>query len=133
MTSPTRLACVREAVRMADAVAGRMREAGLAGRTITLKVRFGDFATITRSHTVADAVDDGPTIAEIAALLLDAVDVGGGVRLLGVRVANLTDTAVRQLSFDDAGGGGRGASSAAIDADQAPIRLRRRRPRRRGR
>ena len=45
----------REAVRMADAVAARLRHHGLVGRTITLKVRFHDFRTITRSVTVADA------------------------------------------------------------------------------
>ena len=39
---------------MADAVAARLRHHGLVGRTITLKVRFHDFRTITRSVTVAD-------------------------------------------------------------------------------
>ncbi len=47
----------RHVVRMADAVGTRLREAGLAGRTITVKVRYGDRATITRSHTVAAPVD----------------------------------------------------------------------------
>src|SRR5947209_13595491 len=41
----------REAVRMADAVAQRLRNHRLAGRTVTLKVRFHDFRTITRSIT----------------------------------------------------------------------------------
>ena len=45
----------RHVVRMADAVGTRLREARLAGRTITVKVRFGDRATITRSHTVGGA------------------------------------------------------------------------------
>ena len=45
---------------MADAVAARLRAAGLAGRTVTLKVRFGDFHTITRSATVGEPVDTGP-------------------------------------------------------------------------
>ncbi len=54
----------REVVRMAEAVAGRLRAGGVAGRTVTLKVRFGDFATITRSQTLADVVDSAPVIAD---------------------------------------------------------------------
>ena len=42
----------RHLVRMADAVGTRLRQARLQGRTVTVKVRFGDRATITRSHTV---------------------------------------------------------------------------------
>ena len=55
---------------MADAVATRLRAAGLAGRTVTLKVRFGDFATITRSQTVADPLNNGPSIAAVGLALL---------------------------------------------------------------
>jgi DNA polymerase-4 len=80
----------REIVRMADAVAARMRRAGVAGRTVGLKVRYGDFVTLTRSRTSPGALCDGPPIAAIAAALLDAVDVSPGVRLLGVGVSNLS-------------------------------------------
>ncbi|MEZ5140321.1 MAG: hypothetical protein R2711_16590 [Acidimicrobiales bacterium] len=48
-----------ELVRLGDAVGSRLREAGLAGRTVTLKLRFGDFTTITRSTTEATPVDSG--------------------------------------------------------------------------
>ena len=44
---------------MADATAARLRRDGLAGRTVTLKVRFGDFRTITRSRTVPDPLSGG--------------------------------------------------------------------------
>ena len=91
----------REAVRMADAVASRLREAGVAGRTVTVKVRFHDFATITRSHTCDQPVDEGPVIARVARSLLDQVDSTNGVRLLGVAVSGLTPA--RQLSFDEQG------------------------------
>jgi DNA polymerase-4 len=97
----------REVVRMADAVAGRLRAGGLAGRTVTLKVRFGDFATITRSQTVPDLVDTGPAIAAAGAVLLAQVDVTAGVRLLGLSVSGLSRDAARQLTLDlDAGSGG---------------------------
>jgi DNA polymerase-4 len=91
-----------EAVRMADAVASRLRSAHLSGRTVTIKVRFGDFSTITRSHTLPAPVDGGPTIARAAVELLDKVDVSVGVRLFGVGVSNLAEDATRQLSLDDA-------------------------------
>ncbi len=103
----------RHVVRMADAVGTRLREAGLAGRTITVKVRYGDRATITRSHTVAAPLDSPRALAAVAGALLDAVDVAPGVRLLGVSVSGLvaTQSTARQLSFDDHDGGSTGSPS----------------------
>jgi DNA polymerase-4 len=89
----------REVVRMADAVAGRMRAAGVTGRTVTLKVRFGDFSTITRSRTLSMGIDTGPAIARAAGNLLDQVAVDSGVRLLGVSVANLAEGAPHQMAL----------------------------------
>ena len=43
----------RELLRMADKTAGRMRKAGLVGRTVTISVRFADFAELTRSATLS--------------------------------------------------------------------------------
>ena len=91
-----------EAVRMADSVAARLRAAHLSGRTVTIKVRFGDFSTITRSHTLPSPIDGGPTIARTAVELLDQVDVSPGVRLFGVGVSNLRQDGARQLTLDDA-------------------------------
>ncbi|MGH9178830.1 MAG: DNA polymerase IV [Acidimicrobiales bacterium] len=94
----------REVVRQADAVATRLRAAGLAGRTVTLKVRFNDFATITRSRTLRDAVDTSPAVAAVAGALLEEVDTAPGVRLLGVSVANLAAGGSRQLALDEMDG-----------------------------
>jgi DNA polymerase-4 len=88
-----------EVVRMADAVAARLRAAGLAGRTVTLKVRYGDFRTITRSQTVPTPIDDGFAIAGLGSALLDQVEPGEGVRLLGVSISNLIHGEARQLSL----------------------------------
>jgi DNA polymerase-4 len=107
----------REAVRMADAVAQRLRTHHLAGRTVVLKVRFHDFNTITRSHTLPSAIDSGPGIARAATALLEQVDVTAGVRLLGVSVTNLSEGGGRQLSLDDVGDEATWSNaSAAIDA-----------------
>jgi DNA polymerase-4 len=105
----------REVVRMADAVAGRLRRAGLSGRTIVLKVRFADFRTITRSATVPQPIDGGRAIAAVAKRLLDGVDASPGVRLLGVSVSGLS-AGGGQLSLEDGGAGSWSAATGAVDA-----------------
>ena len=90
-----------EMLRMADAVATRLRSAALFARTVGLKVRFGDFTTITRSSTLSEATDSVHEIASVARGLLQQVDLAGGVRLLGVGVSQLTNVSHRQLSLDD--------------------------------
>ncbi len=109
----------RELVRQADAVAARLRKAGLSGRTVSIKVRFGDFRTISRSHTVDVPVDTGPGIARVAKQMVDSVDISPGIRLLGVAVSGLAADAPRQLSFEQlADGSGDDAwesASRAID------------------
>jgi DNA polymerase IV len=106
-----------EVVRMADAVGSRLRAQGLAGRTVTLKVRFGSFATITRSATGPEGLDGGPAIAAVARGLLDTVDPAPGVRLLGVAVSGLAPAVGEQLSLvdGDGGGGGWGTATRAVD------------------
>ncbi len=91
----------REVVRQADAVGRRLRAAGQAGRTITLKVRFGDFTTITRSVTLPDPVDSGRVIARAAEELLGTLDVSVGVRLVGVSASGLVAGGVQQLTLGD--------------------------------
>jgi DNA polymerase-4 len=90
-----------EVVRMADGVATRLRRSKLTGRTVTLKLRYGDFRTITRATTLPAAVDDAPAIARAANDLLAVLDLTPGVRLLGVAVTGLTTGSARQLSFDE--------------------------------
>ncbi|MEV6051762.1 DNA polymerase IV [Streptomyces sp. NPDC052107] len=80
-----------EVQRLADRCVGRLRGAGLSGRTIVLKVRRYDFSTLTRSETLRGPTDDPVVVREAAARLLDSVDTTGGVRLLGVGVSGLAD------------------------------------------
>ncbi|HYD10343.1 MAG TPA: DNA polymerase IV [Acidimicrobiales bacterium] len=105
-----------ELVRMADAVANRCRKAGVAGRTVHVKVKFSDFNLVTRSETVASPVDEGPVILRIARRLLELVDPSPGVRLLGVSVSQLDDGSVRQLTLDDATTQQWGPATEAIDS-----------------
>jgi DNA polymerase-4 len=93
----------REIVRLSDRVAGRLRHAGLEARTITLKVRFADFRTITRSHTEPEATALSTDIAATARALLAPIDIGAGVRLLGVSGSQLVQPSARQGVLDLAG------------------------------
>jgi DNA polymerase-4 len=91
-----------EVVRLAEGVARRLRAAGLAGRTVSVKVRYPDFRTVSRATTVDDAIDTGVEIARAAKALLASLDTSPGVRLLGVAVTNLGADPTRQLTLDDA-------------------------------
>ena len=113
-----------ELVTLSDSVASRLRGAGVAGRTVTIKVRFGDFSTITRSHTLASSVDSGVVLAREAKRLLDAVDVAPGVRLIGVGVSDLEDSGQRQLALDLEGDGA--SAPSWHDVDRAVDRIRNR-------
>ena len=95
----------RHLVRMSDSVAARLRKSELVARTISIKVRFGDFNTITRSLTPPNATDSGTEIAKTARQLLDKVDVGRGIRLLGVGATGLEQEQHQQLSLDDLAAG----------------------------
>ena len=86
-------------VRDAAALARRLSTAQLFARTITLKARYPDFTTPTRSRTLDGATDAADVIASIARSLLESVEISRGLRLLGVGVAGLTESAQEAL-FD---------------------------------
>ena len=91
----------RELLRLSEKVARRLRQAGLAGRTVTLKLRYANFSTITRSTTLPLPVDDATQLHTASSGLLDALRLERvRVRLIGVRVTNLVPgDAARQLSM----------------------------------
>jgi DNA polymerase-4 len=97
----TRAEVDREIVRLADAVALRLRKHHVGARTITLKVRFAGFVTITRSVTTASAIDLAPDILGVLRPVLETIDPTPGIRLLGVSGSNLAAPA-RQLTLDEA-------------------------------
>jgi DNA polymerase-4 len=106
----------KQLVRLGDSVAQRLRSAGVAGRTVTIKVRFHDFRTITRSITLPSAIDTGPDVVRAAGELLQKVDPTPGVRLLGVHVSQLSDRSARQLTLDDVEAPSWDDATGAIDA-----------------
>jgi DNA polymerase-4 len=109
----------RELLRLSEAVATRLRAAGVTGRTVQVKVKFADFRSITRSETVAEGIDQSQALLAVARRLLATVDPTPGVRLLGVSVAQLAEGAARQLTFDEAQGPGWTGATEAIDEIRA--------------
>jgi DNA polymerase-4 len=77
--------------RMAESLSRRLHDRGLLARTVTTKLRYGDFTTRTRSTTLPTATDEAERIAGLACELLDrALDQRpGALRLVGVGVSGL--------------------------------------------
>lgn len=90
-----------ELVRLSDSVAGRLRAANYRGRTVSIKVRYPTFQTMSRSQTLDRPTDSGSRILGVSESLLDSLDLSLGVRLLGVGVSGLVTESADQLSFDD--------------------------------
>jgi DNA polymerase IV len=99
----------RQLVRLSESVASRLRANGLAARTLTLKVRFAGFRTITRSTTNPVPLTTGQAIAQVIKTLFEQIDTTPGVRLLGVTGShfeqqseqlNLLDLTPRQRQTD---------------------------------
>lgn len=93
---------------LAQRLSGRLRRAALVARTVTLKVRFADFATVTRSETTETAVDGGRDLFAAASQLLSTVDPLPPVRLIGIAATGLagkeepSQLAIdRRLDWDD--------------------------------
>lgn len=91
---------------LAEELSGRLRRRRLRGRSVTLKVRYPDFQTITRSMTQYPYLDQAETIMERAMELLERTEAEArGVRLLGVGVSGFEEDMVVQLDlFADAEG-----------------------------
>ena len=113
----------RELLRLADRTAARVRSAGMAGRTVTIRVRFADFTTITRSRTLREHTDVSRDIYATARALYDALGLQRArIRLVGVRLEGLipVERAAIQPRLDDPDYGWREADHAV---DRASARF----------
>ena len=120
---------------LADRVAGRLRAAGRAGRTITVRVRFTGLRSITRSLTLPAAVSSTLTITELATELVAGAladhPESPEITLLAVSVSNLADQSTLQLELPLELGDARrrpgslvGAARFAVDRSVDAIRAR---------
>ena len=107
----------RELLRLSERSTATLRSRGLRGRTVSIKVRFSDFTTITRSKTLRVATDVTQEVYKTASTLLDEQVPPGAVRLIGVRIEQLVEgDDGEQLMFDAPERGWREAEQAADQA-----------------
>jgi DNA polymerase-4 len=79
-----------ELLDLAERVAARLRRKGLVARGLTLKVRYADFSTVTRSRTLSQGTAHAAEISRIAVALLEKTEAGRkGVRLMGISMTML--------------------------------------------
>lgn len=89
-------------VAIVDRVARRLRSADRVGRTVVLRLRFGDFTRATRSHSLDRATDDSATFLAVARRLLAGVSATieeRGITLIGLTLVNLDDDDAVQLAL----------------------------------
>ena len=108
-------------VSLVDRVTGRMRKSGHVGRTVVLRLRFGDYARATRSRTLSHATAGSePILAAARALARKAMPEmkRRGVTMVGITVTGLGDGAAVQLELPI------GRSSPALDRALDQVRER---------
>ena len=85
----------------AQRLSGRLRRAGLTARTVTLKIRYDDFTTLTRSSTAGAPIDSPRDLFLTSQRLLEQVDTDRPVRLLGLSGTSLLQSLLpQQLTID---------------------------------
>jgi len=90
-----------ELLALSERVGWRLRKAGLSGRTITVKIRFSSFRTITRSVTLAEPVTLDEVLYETALKIMEKVPIPEGIRLLGISVSHLGQGGSQLSLFDE--------------------------------
>ena len=100
----TRFSIITELYHLEKRVFAEMKELDQTAKTVTLKIRFNDFQTLTRSRTVGKPIDSYAALQHVSRSLINEAPVEGkGIRLLGVGVSNLHDNNLnepKQLELD---------------------------------
>jgi nucleotidyltransferase/DNA polymerase involved in DNA repair len=113
----------RELLRLSERTAVRLRQTGTAGRTVSIKVRFADFTTISRSRTLRDPTDVAQEIYATVRALYEALGLDRArLRLVGVRIEGLVgaERQHQQLTLGERQKGWRDAEQAV---DRASVRF----------
>ena len=112
---------LQEFLRLTEKAASRLRENNYYAKTISIKVRFADFSTISRSKTLPLPIDSTHDIYEIAKTLYLALNLDRArLRLVGISLDNLSEAAPEQLLLGAREKGWREADSAI---DRAKLRF----------
>lgn len=78
---------------LAKQVVSDMRDSGHRAKTVTIKIRFGDFQTLTRAKTTDDYTDSEEELRKAAFACLKRIELNKRVRLIGVRASKLEKNA----------------------------------------
>ncbi|WP_096786898.1 DNA polymerase IV [Rhodobacter sp. CZR27] len=107
--------------RLAEQVSDRAKAKGLAGRTVTLKLKRADFRLVSRRHALSDPTQSADRIYREVRALFDAARTPGPFRLIGVGIADLGTAASADLTGDllDPEAVRRRAAERATDAIRA--------------
>lgn len=90
----------RELLRLSERTAARLRGSGQLGRTVSIKIRFADFTTVTRARTLPTPTDAGHEVYATARALYDALRLDRArIRLVGVRVEGISPVADAALQL----------------------------------
>ncbi len=111
----------RELLRLAERTGARLRASGQAGRTVSIKIRFADFSTVTRARTLPAPTDAGHEVYETARALYAGLELDRPrIRLVGVRVEGIAPAgdAARQLELGAREHGWRDADRAVDRASR---------------
>ena len=90
----------KELLSLAENVGRRLRESGLAGSTVTLKLKRADFVLITRSLSLSKPTDSTNTLYKAGLRLLEEVELSGKFRLIGIGASKLVRTAEGQEQLE---------------------------------
>ncbi len=90
------------ALDLTEGVCYRLRQAGLSGKTVTLKIRFDNFATITRARSLSEASNVTDDIWQLVDALLcrELKNKKFSVRLIGVGVTKFSETSDANATFN---------------------------------
>lgn len=104
---------LREYLRLTEKASARLRDKELYAKTISIKVRFADFSTITRSKTLPLPISSTQEIYQVVKDLYQALKLDRArLRLVGVSLENLRESAPQQLMLGQRDKGWREAESA---------------------
>jgi DNA polymerase-4 len=107
----------RHLVRMSDLVARRCRDEELAPRTCTVKIKYSDFVSITRSNTSPTPITSAQAIMQMLDGLLIDIEVARGVRLVGISTRNFAISEAQLSLFDE---GTHSQDATSLDEVWAP-------------
>jgi len=88
-------------LQLSEMVGRRLRTYGCQGRTVALTIRYADFTTFTRQHSLKDYIAHTTDIYQTALRIISSIRLEQAVRLLGVSVSNLCKRAVQLCLFEE--------------------------------